>query len=268
MVVGVFAHPDDEALLAGGTLARSAAEGARVAVITCTGGEAGESADPSIEPARIPEIRRTELRGSCARLGVGQLAILDYHDSGIPARGDPRSLVAAPLAQVADVIAAALAPLAPDAVITHDPSGGYGHPDHIRTSEATILAVRLLARQPLLYHAVLPQRVVDGFQRAFADAGLQAGRAAAAGADMERDVGVPDGAVTTTIDVSAHVGRKRDAVLAHRTQMTGHVLFRLPWPVLAALWSEEHFALHGDTAPAEVARDLFGTGHAAPRSRP
>lgn len=259
--MGVFAHPDDEALLAGGTLARYAAEGARVAVITCTGGEAGESADPSVEPARISEIRRAELRESCARLGVGQLAILDYHDSGIPARGDPRSLVAAPLAQVADVIAAALAPLAPDAVITHDPSGGYGHPDHIRASEATTLAVGLLERRPLLYHAVIPRRVVDAFQRAFAAAGLKAGRAAAAGADMDRDIGVPDGVVTTTIDVSAHVGRKRDAVRAHRTQMTGHVLFRLPWPVLAVLWSEEHFVLAG--APARVgsarvvARDLL-----------
>jgi len=228
-----------------------------VAVITCTGGEAGESGDPSIEPARLPQVRREELRAACGRLGVGHLEILGYHDSGVPARGDPRSLAAAPLAQVADVIAAALAPLGPDAVITHDPSGGYGHPDHIRTSEAAALAVGLLARRPLLYHAVIPQRVVGAFQRAFADAGLQAGRAAAAGADMERDVGVPDGVVTTTIDVSAHVGTKRDAVRAHRTQMTDHVLFRLPWPVLAVLWSEEHFALHGETMPAEVARDLF-----------
>ena len=257
-IVGVFAHPDDEALLAGGTLARYASEGARVAVITCTAGEAGESGDPSVEPARIAELRREELRASCARLGVEHLGILGYHDSAIPARGDPRSLVAAPLAQVAERIAAALAPLEPDAVIAHDPSGGYGHPDHIRASEATTLAVGHLQRRPLLYHAVLPQRVVDGFQRAFAAAGLQAGRAAAAGADMERDVGVPDRVVTTTIDVSAQVHTKREAVRAHRSQMTDHVLFRLPWPVLAVLWSEEHFALHGETLPAEVARDLFG----------
>ena len=257
-IVGVFAHPDDEALLAGGTLARYAAEGARVAVITCTGGEAGESADPSVDPARLSEVRREELREACAHLGVGEVRILGYHDSGVPACGDPRSLVAAPLAQVADRIAAALAPLAPDAVITHDPAGGYGHPDHIRVSEATTLAVGLLERRPLLYHAVVPERVVDAFQRAFAAAGLQAGRAAAAGADMERDVGVPDGVVTTTIDVSAHVHTKRDAVRAHRTQMTDHVLFRLPWPVLAVLWSEEHFTLHGEATPAGVARDLFG----------
>ena len=257
-IVGVFAHPDDEALLAGGTLARYAAEGARVAVITCTGGEAGESADPSVDPARLSEVRREELREACAHLGVGEVRILGYHDSGVPARGDPRSLVAAPLAQVADRIAAALAPLAPDAVITHDPAGGYGHPDHIRVSEATTLAVGLLERRPLLYHAVVPERVVDAFQRAFAAAGLQAGRAAAAGADMERDVGVPDGVVTTTIDVSAQVHTKRDAVRAHRTQMTDHVLFRLPWPVLAVLWAEEHFTLHGEATPAGVARDLFG----------
>ena len=258
MVVGVFAHPDDEALLAGGTLARYAAEGARVAVICCTGGEAGENRDPSVESARLSQSRREELRTSCARLGVGHLEILDFHDSGIPARGDPRSLVAAPLAQVTAVITAALAPLAPDAVITHDPSGGYGHPDHIRASEATTLAVGRLDRRPLLYHAVIPRRVIDAFQGAFVAAGIQAGRAAAAGADMERDAGAPDGVVTTTIDVSAHVLTKRHAVRAHRTQMTDHVLFRLPWPVLAVLWREEHFALHGEPRPATVARDLFG----------
>ena len=257
MVVGVFAHPDDEALLAGGTLARYAADGARVAVISCTGGEAGETRDPSVEPARLPEIRREELRASCARLGVGHLEILGYHDSGVPARGDPRSLVAASLADVAERIAASLAPLAPDAVITHDPSGGYGHPDHIRTSEATTLAIDLLTRRPLLYHAVFPQRVVEAFQRAFTAAGLQAGRAAAAGADMERDAGVPDGVVTTTIDVSAHVLTKLHAVRAHRTQMTDHVLLRLPWPVLAELWREEHFALHGEPRPATVSRELL-----------
>jgi len=260
-IVGVFAHPDDEALLAGGTLARYAAEGVRAAVITCTGGEAGESWDPFVDPVRLSGVRREELREACDLLGVRQVQILGYHDSGVPARGDPRSLVAAPLAQIADRIAAVLAPLAPDAVITHDPSGGYGHPDHIRASEATTLAVGLLARRPLLYHAVIPQRVVDGFQRAFADAGLQAGRAAAAGADMERDVGVPDGVVTTTIDVSAHVGTKRDAVRAVRSQMADHVLFRLPWPVLAVLWSEEHFALHGETTPGTpITRELFESG--------
>ncbi len=231
-----------------------------MAVITCTGGEAGESPDPSVDPVRLSEVRREELREACDLLGVGQVQILGYHDSGVPARGDPRSLVAAPLAQIADRIAAALAPLGPDAVITHDTSGGYGHPDHIRVSEATMLAVGLLARQPLLYHAVIPQRAVDGFQRAFADAGLRAGRAAAAGADMERDVGVPDGVVTTTIDVSAHVGTKREAVRAHRSQMADHVLFRLPWPVLATLWGEEHFSLRGAPAGAPPSSDLFATG--------
>ena len=256
-LVGIFAHPDDEALLAGGTLARYAREGARAAVIACTGGEAGDTRDPTVDTAQIPEVRREELRDACARLGIRAVTILDYRDSGVPARGDPRSLVAAPLAQVAERIAASLGPLAPDAVITHDAAGGYGHPDHIRVHEATTIAVRAMVRSPLLYHAVIPHRVVDDFARAFTQAGLRAGRAAAAGADMERDVGVPDDSVTTTIDVSAHVRAKRDAIRAHRTQMTDHVLFQLPWAVLARLWSEEHFALAG-AAPVEgVSRDLF-----------
>lgn len=256
-VVGVFAHPDDEALLAGGTLARYVAAGASAAVITCTGGEAGDSSDPSVDPVRLSEVRREELREACTRLGISNVTMLGYRDSGIPARGDPRSLVAASLEQVADRIASVLAPLAPDAVITHDPSGGYGHPDHIRVSEATTLAVRRLDPPPRLYHAVIPRRVVDGFQAAFAAAGVRAGRAAAAGADMDRDAGVPDDAVTATIDVSAFVRTKREAVRAHRTQMTGHVLFRLPWPVLAELWGEEHFMLGGGAEARGMARELF-----------
>lgn len=205
-------------------------------------------------------VRRGELREACARLGVTDVTVLGYRDSGVPARGDPGSLVAAPLAQVAERIAASLVPLAPDVVITHDPAGGYGHPDHVRVSEAVTVAVERLEMRPLLYHAVIPYRVVDEFARSFTRAGLRAGRAAAAGADMERDVGVADESVTTTIDVSAHVRTKHDAVRAHHTQMTGHVLFRLPWPVLERLWREEHFALAGAPAGMPLARDLFTNG--------
>lgn len=256
-IVGVFAHPDDESLLAGGTLARYVADGAEAAVLTCTGGEAGESWDPTVDPAHISDVRREELREACRRLGVQQVELLCYQDSGIPARGDPRSLVAAPLDDVAGEIRAILARHDPDVVITHDATGGYGHPDHIRVSEATALAVQRLGRAPRLYHAVIPHRVVDEFGHAFTQAGLRAGRAAAAGADMDRDVGVPDDSVTASIDVSEHVRTKRLAVSAHRTQMTGHVLFRLPWPVLARLWREEHFSRDGGPAARPVSRDLF-----------
>ncbi|HEX4745034.1 MAG TPA: PIG-L family deacetylase [Candidatus Limnocylindria bacterium] len=256
-IVGVFAHPDDESLLAGGTLARYAAGGADCTVLTCTGGEAGDSWDPTVDPARIAEVRREELREACRRLGVQHVELLSYEDSGIPARGRPRSLAAAPVGTVADEIRRVLERHAPDAVITHDATGGYGHPDHIRVSEATRLAVEAMEHPPLLSFVVIPKRVVDDFQSAFASAGLRAGRAAAAGADMERDVGVPDEEVTATIDVSQHVRTKRSAVSAHRTQMTGHVLFRLPWPVLARLWSEEHFSQPRASARGAVARDLF-----------
>ena len=256
-IVGVFAHPDDESLLAGGTLARYAAEGADCAVLTCTGGEAGDSWDPTVDPTRISEVRREELREACRRLGVRHVELLSYEDSGIPARGRPGSLAAARAGAVADEIRAVLERHAPDVVITHDATGGYGHPDHMCVSEGTRLAVGSMERAPLLYFVVIPTRVVDEFQRAFAAAGLRAGRAAAAGADMERDVGVPDEEVTATIDVSEHVRTKRSAVSAHRTQMIGHALFRLPSPVLARLWSEEHFSRAGATRRDAVARDLF-----------
>ncbi len=76
-IVGVFAHPDDESLLAGGTLARYVAEGAEAVLLTCTGGEAGENRDPTAAPARLSDVRRDELREACRRLGVRQV-VLDH----------------------------------------------------------------------------------------------------------------------------------------------------------------------------------------------
>lgn len=257
-IVGVFAHPDDESLIAGGTLARYVAEGALATVLTCTGGEAGESSDAAVTAPFLRDVRRDELREACRRLGVQQVELLDYRDSGIPERRDPLSLAAAPIDAVAGAIRAVLARHHPDIVITHDPTGGYGHPDHVRVSAATVLAVRGLSRRPSLYYGVIPRRVVDDFAGAFAAAGLQAkGRAAAAGADMDRDAGVPDGSVTASIDISRHVRAKRSAVSAHRTQMSGHILLQLPEPVLAHLWREEHFARGGVRAGQAIVRDLF-----------
>lgn len=209
-----------------------------------------------MDPARIAGVRREELREACARLGVTDVRMLGYRDSGIPARGEPGSLSAAPLGQVARDLSRVLAALRPDLVITHDRTGGYGHPDHIRASEAAALAVRDLDPVPVLYESVFPRSLVDAFQDAFRDAGLRAGRAAATGADMDRDAGVPDALVSARLDVSAHVQAKRAALRAHRTQLTGHVLFRLPWPVLARLWSVEHFARAGVQPGGPVADDL------------
>ena len=129
-LVFVHAHPDDEALLTAGTMARAAQEGHRVVLVVATDGGAGLSAS-SIANEDLAEVRRAELEVSAAILGVAQTVHLGYADSGLDglaeagfARQD-RFTIAKRLAAVFDEVGA-------DVVVGYDPSGGYGHPDHLQ----------------------------------------------------------------------------------------------------------------------------------------
>jgi len=121
-ILGVFAHPDDETYLTGGLMALAARAGQRVACVTATRGEAGESADPQRWPTdRLAEIREGELARCFEILGVGEHEWLDYPDGGL-AQVDPGPAV--------DAIAAVIERVGPDTVLTFGPDGMTDHPDH------------------------------------------------------------------------------------------------------------------------------------------
>lgn len=189
-ILFVFAHPDDETLTAGTTIAHYARSGDDVIVITCTRGERGEVIPERLahladDPAALAAHRDLELREALAALGVTKHAYLGshearqlgagvrmYRDTGmetaqdgtprLPGRIDPESLCAAPLDEIAGDIASVIEREQPEIIVTENAYGGYGHPDHIRTHDAVVAALTLLDDDDMpsgLFVAEHPARV-------------------------------------------------------------------------------------------------------------
>jgi N-acetyl-1-D-myo-inositol-2-amino-2-deoxy-alpha-D-glucopyranoside deacetylase len=276
-LVLVHAHPDDECLSTGGTIARYADEGAHVCLITCTNGEVGEVADvPELGDtetvrARLGEIRREELVEACRRLGDVDLRMLGYHDSGMqgtPDNGSPEAFVNQDLADPVARIVEIVREIRPHVLVTYNEYGFYGHPDHIRAHEAALAAVDAAADERYVPGA--PHRVAKVYYTAVPKSMLRGGRSLAeqmgespddffSEDEIER-IGTDDDRITTWLDVSIYVDRKFEALEAHRTQLgtTGRFL-QIPVNVRAAAMGTEHFVLvRSDvSAPEGAERDLF-----------
>ena len=149
-VVAITAHPDDETIFAGGTLARYAADGNEVVIVATTRGEGGEVGDPPLGPKeRLGEIREQELRCAAAALGTSEVIFLGFLDPSIEI-DEPPLPIDVPLVQFAAAVADCLRRILPDIVVTHGSSGEYGHPQHINTHQAVQSAILGLARRPEL----------------------------------------------------------------------------------------------------------------------
>ena len=140
----VMAHPDDETFGTGGTLAYYASKGVEVHLICATRGEVGD-VEPELLKGfdSVADLRESELRCAAETLGITQVHMLEYRDSGMPGSIDnvhPKALAAAPIEQVAGEIVKYIRELKPEVVITFDPIGGYYHPDHIAIQKATVKA--------------------------------------------------------------------------------------------------------------------------------
>jgi N-acetyl-1-D-myo-inositol-2-amino-2-deoxy-alpha-D-glucopyranoside deacetylase len=210
-VLGVFAHPDDESLACGGTLARLSDAGARVVVLCASRGEAGSISDPSLVPdGDLGIVRARELRDAAAVLGVAEVILLDHRD------GDLRWI---DVPELHAEIVLLLKQYRPDAVITFAEDGLYWHLDHIGIHERTYTAVLSLgaAAPPLYYvtmqHGVMREVVAAAHAKGGApsDSSLWGIAADAFGAGA-----APPGFV---IDVRDWVPRKLAALRCHRTQM-------------------------------------------------
>ncbi|WP_457253773.1 N-acetyl-1-D-myo-inositol-2-amino-2-deoxy-alpha-D-glucopyranoside deacetylase [Pedococcus sp. P5_B7] len=173
----VHAHPDDETLTAGLTMARYVRDGHRVHVLTCTLGEEGEVIPPELEhlDAAHDDVlgahRLEELRAAMAALGVTHEvlgadpaagALSRYRDSGMagtPSAANPDAFSNADVDEAAALVADELRRLRPGAVVTYDEHGGYGHPDHVQTHRVTCAAVASLPpeERPALYAVLVPQ---------------------------------------------------------------------------------------------------------------
>jgi LmbE family N-acetylglucosaminyl deacetylase len=146
--MGVFAHPDDETFGVGATLARYAAEGVNVHAIIATDGIAGsvEASHKLAEHEILAQVRSAELANAAVALGITAVWSLPYRDSGMrgtSANEHPDALIQQPLDTLIDNLMEYIERLQPQVILTHDPFGGYGHPDHIRCCESVTAAFHL-----------------------------------------------------------------------------------------------------------------------------
>ncbi|WP_238695163.1 N-acetyl-1-D-myo-inositol-2-amino-2-deoxy-alpha-D-glucopyranoside deacetylase [Ornithinimicrobium flavum] len=239
-LVAVHAHPDDETLATGVALAHHVEAGDEVHVVTCTLGEEGEVITPGLAHLEGTEAlaghRRGELAAATAALGVHHHflggTVPRWRDSGMAgsrAAGHPRAFAAAPVAEAAAVLAGLLADLDPDVVITYDPWGGYGHPDHVQAHRVTAAAVELLGGGTALFVALTPRSWAEEDRSwlrqhvAPGTVGPAGGVATVPAPDAPYPPSVVDDALVThaVLDPAAR-DRQVRALREHPTQVTVH----------------------------------------------
>jgi N-acetyl-1-D-myo-inositol-2-amino-2-deoxy-alpha-D-glucopyranoside deacetylase len=248
-LMAVHAHPDDEVLGGGGTLARYAAAGQRVVLVTCTDGAVGEIVDPAIAtPETLAEVRAEELRAACALLGIMAQHFLGYGDSGMmgtPENADPHAFWQADLDEATGRLVALIRQHRPQILVTYDANGFYGHPDHIQAHRVTVAAFDAAgdpARYPeqglapwtplKLYYTAIPRSRIQTLAKRLRELDIPADFANAEGGV---DFGVADEQITTTVDARAFAAVKREALAAHRSQVGVNSFFlAMPPP----LWEE------------------------------
>jgi LmbE family N-acetylglucosaminyl deacetylase len=239
----ILAHPDDESMGVGGTLARYAAEGVAIYLLTATRGERGWQGPPADNPglAVLGQLREAELDAAARVLGLRDYRLLDYIDGDLDQVAPSVALPA---------IVGYVRRVRPQVIITFAPDGAYGHPDHIAISQLASAALVAAAdasvddpdhqpphRVSKLYYFVLSQRFVDLAQH------LLGGPISMTIDGVARHLlGWPDWAITTQIEVGEHWRTAQAAVACHRSQLsTLGSLPTAPDDVQAALWREGTF---------------------------
>lgn len=266
----VHAHPDDESLNNGATIAHYAAHGADVRVVTCTLGEEGEvigerwallAAD---EADQLGGYRIGELTAALNQLGIGEPVFLGgagrWRDSGMagtpPRRGRQR-FVDADMKEAVAALVDVIRELRPHVVVTYDPNGGYGHPDHIHAHDVTTAAVAAAGTDEF---PGTPWTVPKFYWTVIARSAFEAAMGALTDDDLlphwrlptdELELGVPDDQITAVVDGTEFLSAKSAALAAHATQVivgpTGRAAalsndFALP------IGGLEHYVLVGGTA--------------------
>lgn len=260
-ILAVFAHPDDEGFGCGGTLAMLAAKGAHLTLVCATNGDVGEISDPSLaSPESLAQVRQKELRNAMQVTGISDIRFLNYRDSGMAETADnqhPNSLNMASSSEVVAKLTDILDQVKPNLVLTHDPSGGYGHPDHLAVNAHTTEAFYNSCNRSnsCLYYVCFPKTVFQRMWKEMKDMGIDPPFASQ---DID-SIGSPDEDVTTTLDVSDFVETKITSLNCHRTQMDPNgAINRLSKPFLLDVMSKEYFSLVAFTKLA-TARDILGS---------
>ncbi|MDQ3327074.1 MAG: PIG-L family deacetylase [Chloroflexota bacterium] len=261
--MAVFAHPDDESFGTAGTFAALTRAGGRVMLVCATRGEVGEISDPALAtPETLAAARERELRCSAHAIGADPPILLGYRDSGMAGTFDNEhedAFAAAPPNEVTGRLVQLIREHKPDVLITFDPNGGYGHPDHIAAHKAATRAYReagnpkcfpqqLATLRPhapgMLLYVAIPRTILRTLAAKLEAAGVPMGIL-----ENIEEIGTPDEHVHLEIDIAATYDAKLASLNCHATQINSHS----PWRVLPP-----------DDVRAVMAREYFTQVHPAP----
>jgi LmbE family N-acetylglucosaminyl deacetylase len=268
-LMAVHAHPDDEASSTGGVLALYSDQGARTVVVTCTNGEFGD-APGGVKPGQdgheeqaVAQLRLAELRQSCKILGVTDLELLGYHDSGMPDwdyKDRPEAFCNIPVAEVAARIGGLIEAYRPQVVITYDDNGMYQHPDHVHTSRAAQAAVAATGIPAKLYLSALRGSDWQKMWEALREQGVEVPAGRDFTPELRQKMAEDELRITTTVDVQPVLGRKRDALFAHASQIQESWFSRIPPEIAAATFGRENFIRASDSTGAPLPEDDLFAG--------
>jgi len=293
-LMAVHAHPDDECIGTGVTLARYAAEGVHTVLVTCTLGEEGEIRDPRLDPdearPRLAQIREGELRCSAEALGVRRLHILGYRDSGMagtPANWHPDAFNNVRFYEAVSRLVEIVRRERPQVLVTYNENGGYGHPDHIMAHFITVAAFfgaadsqrfpvsgpEAVPWQPSkLYYTAFPRERFQKLRALLRERGLadpweqrereeQAKAAASDQAAPTQSIGLfqPEVEITTWIKGEEYYQQKRAAMRCHPTQLTPDSFFlNVPEDIAPMAYGTEAYVLAQSVVQTERPEaDLF-----------
>lgn len=268
-LMAVHAHPDDEASSTGGVLAKYSDEGVRTVVVTCTNGEFGDTpggvkpGEDGHDEQAVAEIRLAELRESCKHLGVTELELLGYHDSGMPDweyKNRPDAFCNVPESEVAGRIGALIESYRPQVVISYDPEGAYQHPDHVHAARCAAAAAAASGIPAKFYQTAMRRSDWRELWDALREQGVEVPDVREIPPEMLRQMEERERRITTNVDIRPVLERKRAALLAHASQIRDFWFSKIPPELGERVFGRESFIRASDTISAPVPEDDLFSG--------
>lgn len=263
-LVCLHAHPDDEAISTGGTMARAAADGHRVVLIVATNGEHGEVPEDLADGESLADRRRAETEASAEVLGIQRVAWLGYSDSGMTgwdANGHEESFHQAELDSAAAKVAAILTEESADVFTIYDWHGTYGHPDHVKVHIVGRRASEMVTHPMRTMEATMNRDAMSAMFEVAKSDGIEISQPGDGDDDFDphgpaddgNPFGEPESVITLSVDVSDVTHLKRASMRCHRSQITDSSFFlEMPDEVFTMAFGREWFIEHDREPPHRV----------------
>jgi mycothiol S-conjugate amidase len=280
----VHAHPDDESSKGAGSVAKYHAEGVRTVLVCCTGGEEGDILNPAMDTPEVREnlhqVRMEELQRAADVIGYDEVVLLGYRDSGMPeseANQHPEAFANAPLEEAVGRLVAVLRRERPQVVVTYDEDQKfYPHPDHLQVHDVTLAAVEAAADPDRYPESGAPWQVQKVYYSVWSMARMRATHEKFQELGLESpfdekwfDRPSQDHRVTTQVNIADYGDVRRQALLAHATQIDPEspFWFGLPPEIARTVHPFDDYVLASSTVPSEVPEDDLFAGVVSPANR-